>query len=369
LRRDREQVSPAMAGDVPAIARKFEGGAPGDADIDGVWASVGKGTPTRWIGPSHWGRRSSSSTTLPTLSDRIGDRCRGEQSLAVRMRRVSVNRTSVAELDNATAVDHRDPVGYVPDDGDVMRDEQVGNVEILLQVTEQVEHLSLDRDVQGAHRFVADDQTRGHHQRASDGDPLTLSAREARREPARGLPWETYLLEHRPGALCPLLPRGRNVGTQHLSERLADPSRRVERAVRVLEDHLQLCAKGSPPCRIGVSDVAPVESDVTGRDGGAAEDRAADGRLARAGLADQTERLTYADRQAHPVHGHQRWPATSDWVLNPDAAKREQRLLIRDRHRSISASACRQRVSRAGSGSTSATGSAAHSSVPYVQRG
>ena len=358
-----------MACDVSAIARKFEGGAPGDADIDGVWASAGKGTPTRWISPSHRGRRSSSRTMLPALPDRIWDRCRSQKSLAVRMRRVSVNQTSVAKLDNATAVDHRDPVGYVPDDGDVMRDEQVGDVEILLQVTEQVEHLSLDRDVQGADRFVADDQTRGHHQRAGDGDPLTLSAREARREPARGLPWKTDLLEHRPGARCPLRPRGRTVGTQHLSERLADSSRRVERAVRVLEDHLQLCAEGSPPCWIGVSDVAPVESDVTGRDGSAPEDRAADGRLARAGLADQTERLTYADRQTNPVHGRQRWPATSDRVLNPDAAKREQRLLIRDRHRSISTSACRQRVSRAGSGATSVTGSAAHSSVPYVQRG
>src|SRR5690348_17437130 len=42
----------------------------------------------------------------------------------------------------------------VPDDGEVVRDEQVGEVELVAQVLEQVDHTGLDGHVQRRHRLV-----------------------------------------------------------------------------------------------------------------------------------------------------------------------------------------------------------------------
>ena len=47
-----------------------------------------------------------------------------------------------------------------------------------LEVLEQVQHLGLHADVEGADGLVADDQRRVEHQRAGDGDALALPAGE-----------------------------------------------------------------------------------------------------------------------------------------------------------------------------------------------
>ena len=46
------------------------------------------------------------------------------------------------------------------DDGEIVRDEQIGKVVLALQVDQQIDHLGLDRDVERRDRLVADDQTR-----------------------------------------------------------------------------------------------------------------------------------------------------------------------------------------------------------------
>ena len=63
-----------------------------------------------------------------------------------------------------------------------MRDEQVGQLELVLQVHQQIDDLRLDRHVQRGHRFVADDQLRTQRQRAGDADALALAAGELVRE-------------------------------------------------------------------------------------------------------------------------------------------------------------------------------------------
>jgi len=41
-------------------------------------------------------------------------------------------------------------------DGQVVCDEEVGDAELRLQVAQQVEHLGLDRHVEGRHGLIAD---------------------------------------------------------------------------------------------------------------------------------------------------------------------------------------------------------------------
>ncbi len=75
-----------------------------------------------------------------------------------------------------------DPVGDVAHDAQVVRDEDVGQVELVLQLVEQVDHLRLDRDVERRDRLVEQDQLRVDGERPRDPDPLALAARELVRE-------------------------------------------------------------------------------------------------------------------------------------------------------------------------------------------
>ena len=82
------------------------------------------------------------------------------------------------DLDDAAEIHHGDALADVLDHREVVRDEQVGEAELLLQVLEQVDHLRLDRHVERRDRLVAHDQLRLDRERARDADALALPAGE-----------------------------------------------------------------------------------------------------------------------------------------------------------------------------------------------
>ena len=94
------------------------------------------------------------------------------------MLRVLVQGVRVRDLDDVPEVHDRDPVGDVPDDPEIVRDEEVREVEVLLQALEEVQDLRLDRDVERRHGLVAHDQLRVRAQGPRDPDALALAARE-----------------------------------------------------------------------------------------------------------------------------------------------------------------------------------------------
>src|SRR5256885_14637855 len=69
-------------------------------------------------------------------------------------------------LDNPTEVHDDDAPAQVADDAEVVRDEQVGQVELLLQLDEQVEHLRLHGHIESGYRLVGDDEPRPDRERA-----------------------------------------------------------------------------------------------------------------------------------------------------------------------------------------------------------
>ena len=81
-------------------------------------------------------------------------------------------------LDDLAQVHDRDPVGDVPHDGQVVGDEEVGEVEALLEGAEQVDDLSLNRNVEGGDGLVADDEGRVYGKGSGNADPLALAAAE-----------------------------------------------------------------------------------------------------------------------------------------------------------------------------------------------
>ena len=94
------------------------------------------------------------------------------------MQRIVVELLRPGDLDDRAEVHDGDPVGDMPDDRQVVGDEEEGEVELVLQVLEQVDDLGLDRDVEGGNGLVGDDEVGIQRQRAGEADPLALAARE-----------------------------------------------------------------------------------------------------------------------------------------------------------------------------------------------
>ena len=213
-----------------------------------------------------------------------------------------------ATSDHLAEVHDPDPVADVLDDRQVVGDEQVRQVEPLAQVEQQVEDLRLDRDVEGGHRLVGEDELGVEGERPRDPDPLALAAGELVRVAAGVLAPQADLLEVVADALvadlavAPVVLGGR-LGQQPLADEVADGHARVQRADRILEDDLHPAAHVflSTPCELRI--VLAVELRAAGGRLLEAEQRAAERRLAAAGLADEAEDLAPADLERDVVDG------------------------------------------------------------------
>ena len=187
--------------------------------------------------------------------------------------------------------------------GQVVRDENVGEPEVGLQVGEQVDDLRLDGDVEGRHWLVADDQLGLEGQRPGHPDTLPLAAGELRGEPVEVLRVEPHPLHQLLHAALAIRARGQLVDGEGIPDDRPDPAARVQGADRVLEDHLDLAAQ-RPHAPLGeLGDVPAVEDDPARGDVVQPGDTPGQGRLAASGLADNAERLPAPDRQAHAVNG------------------------------------------------------------------
>src|SRR5258708_21003320 len=126
-------------------------------------------------------RRIHGRRDLPFQQDRpsrrfevwIGYRDRALEYFGVRMYRFVANRVARPDLHDLAEVHDRDAIAHVPHHGQVVRDEEKREVELLLQVLQQIDDLRLDRDVQAGDRFVWYAEGRGEDQGARDADRLT----------------------------------------------------------------------------------------------------------------------------------------------------------------------------------------------------
>jgi len=170
----------------------------------------------------------------------VRDRNRGQQGLGVGVDGPLVELLGRRDLHDLAQVHDRDAVRHVPDHAQVVSDEDVGKVQLVLQVIEQVDHLGADRDVEGGDRLVGDDQLRVQGQRPGHADPLPLAAGELVRIAVDVLRRQADEVEQFAHPALDLVPVPALVDAQGLGEYLADSLARVERRVRVLEHHLQL---------------------------------------------------------------------------------------------------------------------------------
>ncbi len=143
-----------------------------------------------------------------------------------------------AVLDDPSVLHHDHVVGDLPDDGQVVRDEQVADAQLGLEAREQLEHLGLDADVERGDGLVEDDQLGLERQRAGDRDALPLPARQLGGAAGQGAGGQGHVVEElgRAGPAPRTVPDAERA--QRLRDDPLDGQARVEGRVGVLVDEL-----------------------------------------------------------------------------------------------------------------------------------
>src|SRR5215470_8771654 len=97
------------------------------------------------------------------------------------MARGAEQRISFAGLNDAAEVHHRNMRGYMPDNGQVMADENIRQAKLTPKIEQQVENLRLNRHVERRGRLIEQYNLGLDDQGAGDGNPLALAAAECAR--------------------------------------------------------------------------------------------------------------------------------------------------------------------------------------------
>jgi hypothetical protein len=121
---------------------------------------------------------------------------RAEKTPGVLVNRVGQQLAGGRLLNHLTRIHHGDPVRQLGHEGQVVRDEDHREAELLTQLVEQVDDLLLNGHVQRGRRFVGQDQGGVSSQRHGDENTLTLTAGELVRVAAqRALGVESHQIE------------------------------------------------------------------------------------------------------------------------------------------------------------------------------
>ncbi len=194
-------------------------------------------------------------------------------------------------------------MGDMADDGEVVRDEQIGQAELFLQVLQQVDDLALQRDVERRNRFVGNDQAGVRADGARDADALALAAGELARVAGGGVGRQPDAVEQFGDAGLHRSPgRGQAVHAQGFGDDLADGHARVQRGVGVLKYDLHVAPAAAQGGGGESAQVLAVEADAAGGGLQQAQREAGGGGFATAGLADQGEGFAWGDVKRDAVH-------------------------------------------------------------------
>src|SRR5699024_2473339 len=185
-----------------------------------------------------------------------------------------------AQLHLAALAHHADRVADLPDDGEVVGDEQVCQAQFLLQLVEQLQNAGLHGDVQRGYGLVENQQFRFQDQRAGDGHALALPAGELPGTTAGQRLGQADLIQYLGDLRADLRSRERTEVSQRLGDRRTDGLAWVQRAIGVLVDHLQPTAQLARVLRREIVDGSALE--VGGARAGLLEgaDHAGEGGLA-----------------------------------------------------------------------------------------
>jgi hypothetical protein len=115
-------------------------------------------------------RAAGNVSDLDRLGLQVG--VRADQSLGVRVIRVTEHLARRRLLDELAGVHDQHPVRELEDGPQVVADQEDGEAELLLQDAQPLQDLALNDDVQAGRRLVEQDEARLERQGQSQGHPL-----------------------------------------------------------------------------------------------------------------------------------------------------------------------------------------------------
>ena len=204
-------------------------------------------------------------------------------------------------FDDLAEIHDRRPLGHVAHRGEVVGDQQVGDIVPFLDILQQVHHLGANRHVERRDRLVQHDQPGSDGKRAGERNALALAAAELVRILARVLRAQPDLDQQCRYALVDFGARAPFRDPKRLPDNVPDMHSRVERRPRVLEHRLHLgVVVLLVPARQPLPGPA-FEKHVAGRRGFEAEHQPGGRRLAAAGLADKAQGFALANGEIDAV--------------------------------------------------------------------
>ena len=240
-----------------------------------------------------------------------------EQGFGVGMQGLQVEVVGVANFEDLAQVHDDDLAADVPDDAQVVGDEQHGEVQVLLKLMQQIDDLCLDGNIQRGDRFVGDKEFRVDGEGPGDDRALTLSARKGDRLAFHGIGRKSNTLQKRGSVVFSLISRADVVDLDDLFDHAADGQPRVEGGIGVLKDHLHLAAVLLELLFGQAGDVGTAVKDPAFIRFIQADEAAGQGTLARPAFSDQADGLTGGDSQGNLVEGVQRLGLFADQCVHP----------------------------------------------------
>src|SRR5579863_1468442 len=263
----------------------FEGRNFGFAALESDWAARVKTAARRRI----YGRRNVAfehDSLALTLLDGVWNRNCRQERLRIWMQRIFVKRVAIGKLNDLPDVHDGDARRDVADDREIVRDEQVRQPKLLLQIFEQIDDLRLNRDVERGDGLVGNDEFRPDRERTRNTDALTLSARKLVRIAVCMIRLKADHFQELLDALFRRFAFGNVVNLERFLDDGADRHARIETGIRILKDDLHLFAQRAQIGAGEMRDVTSTEFDRTFGRGRQAQNHAAGRRFPGTGFAD-----------------------------------------------------------------------------------
>ncbi len=217
------------------------------------------------------------------------------------MQRLIKELIRISILDEVAQVHNTNRVGDVLNNGQVMRDEQIGQTKLLLQVAQEVDDLRLNGNVKCGNRLIAENEIRIQRKRTSDTNSLTLTAGELMRIAMLMLLTKAASFHDAGDIIIKIFLRNDAVLTDCLADDLADGKSRRKAGIRILEDDLDGGALLTQFLLRQGEDLLAVEVYLTVGLLMQAQERSADRGLATAGLADKAHGRSASDLKGYSV--------------------------------------------------------------------
>src|SRR4051812_15448578 len=260
--------------------------------------------------PVEWARHDARNGFQPRAFVRDA-RDRVHQAYRVGVQRPREQDVRFGALDDLACIHHRDLIGALRDDAEIVRDQQHGHAEAIFQLADQIKNLRLDGDIERRRRLIGHQEARIAAQRHRDHHPLPHSAghlvRVVAHPPLRLR--DLHQPEHLDRPVARFTGAHALMQTHGFANLFADGEYRIERGHRLLEDHGYLVA--ADPTHLFVArcgEVVPPVDDLAADNppnaaGEEPHDRERRDALAAAGFANQPHRRPVLYVEGHTIDG------------------------------------------------------------------